>query len=174
MPKWSSEGLSVVAFLGFKPACWLLVIYYIKQGLSKQKVLAMQSLHRLFQCLHRVYTEQYRSTQSLHRTIYCLHRVYTEQSKSTQSLHRLIQWLHRVYTEQYIYTESTQNSAGVYTESTQNNADLHRVYTEQNGVYTESTQSYAYVHSWTYYTTLLIFRKSSIVLTVFPLKFKYK
>ena len=145
--------------------------------------------------LCRVYTEQFRSTQSLHRanpvntestqsnlgSTQSLHRAmrtYTGSTqnnmRSTQSLHRLIQCLHRVYTEQYIYTESTQNSTGVYTESTQNNADLHRVYTEQNGVYTESTQSNAYVHSWTYYTTLLIFRKSSIVLTVFPLKFKYK
>ena len=38
MPKWSSEGLSVVAFLVFKPACWILVIYYIKQGLFQQKL----------------------------------------------------------------------------------------------------------------------------------------
>ena len=45
MPKWSSEGLSVVAFLVFKPACWILVIYYIKQGLLKQKVLALYVLY---------------------------------------------------------------------------------------------------------------------------------
>ena len=47
MPKWSSEGLSVVAFLVFKPACWILVIYYIKQGLLKQKVLALYAWSNL-------------------------------------------------------------------------------------------------------------------------------
>ena len=34
MPKWSSEGLSVVVLLVLKLACWILVIYYIKWGLS--------------------------------------------------------------------------------------------------------------------------------------------
>ena len=43
MPKWSYEGLSVVAILVFKPACWILVIYYIKPGFLKQKVLALYS-----------------------------------------------------------------------------------------------------------------------------------
>ena len=43
MPKWNSEGFSVVAFLVFQPACLILVIYYIKPGLLKQKVLALQS-----------------------------------------------------------------------------------------------------------------------------------
>ena len=41
MAKWSSEGLSVVVFLVFEPACWIIIIYYTKQGLLKQKVLAL-------------------------------------------------------------------------------------------------------------------------------------
>ena len=38
MPKWSSEDLSVVALLVLKLACWILVIYYMKQGLFQQKL----------------------------------------------------------------------------------------------------------------------------------------
>ena len=143
MPKWSSEGLSVVAFLGFKPACWLLVIYYIKQGLSKQKVLAMQSLHRLFQCLHRVYTEQSKSTQSLHRLIQCLHRVYTEQYTSTQSLHRTIYCLHRVYTEQSKSTQILHRAIHLHRTVRWSKQSLHRTM----WTYTESTQKKMGSHS---------------------------
>ena len=99
--------------------------------------------------LHRVNTEQYRSTKRLHRTML----VYTESIQSTfrttQSLHRVIQ----------IYTESTQNIFGttqslhrvvpIYTESTQttfrptqSDTDLHRVNKSDSGlhrIYTEPT-----------------------------------
>ena len=65
--------------------------------------------------LHRVYTEQYRSTQSPSRAILGLHRVYTEPYQATQnlyrallSLHRAIQGLHRAKRN---YTESTQSNS---------------------------------------------------------------
>ena len=38
MPKWSSEGMSVVALLVFKLAFWILVIYYKKWGLFQLKL----------------------------------------------------------------------------------------------------------------------------------------